>query len=142
MANRIPKPKRCAQCGTVYRPKGHNSKYCSPKCKQARDTAAVRHNPNRKATSWKRYERRKCTSCGGDYRPTSKDQVTCTPECEHVQALLARAAKTRKLRTCLKCGQKFLSDGPWHRICNEDDCQLRLNDYVDRSVAFRTEHNR
>lgn len=23
----------------------------------------------------------------------------------------------RKLRTCLKCGRKFMSEGPGHRIC-------------------------
>ena len=142
MPNKNLKKKKCVRCGTVYQPKSGNSQYCNLKCRRARDIEAARNNPRKKVSQWDRFERRKCTSCGGEYRPTSKDQTTCTPECEHVQALMARAAKTRKLRKCLKCGEKFLSDGPWHRICNKYDCQLGINDSVDRNVAFHTERNR
>ena len=39
------------------------------------------------------------------------DRNTCAP-----------AIELRKKRACLKCGQKFLSKGPYNRIC--DKCSL------------------
>jgi len=36
--------------------------------------------------------------------------------------VISRRSKV-KMRTCLRCGSKFLSEGPWNRFC--EDCAQR-----------------
>lgn len=89
---------------------------------------------------WQRYPKRICTSCGHEFRPSSRYQVLCDAECPGVQAILAQAAKKVKFRKCLRCGDRFLSDGAFNRICPH--CQGENQGYVDRSVVFHDRHHK
>lgn len=48
-------------------------------------------------------------------------------------ALLVLRRRARKRRSCLRCGRKFMSEGPGHRLCSqrcrESDAELFGDEY-------------
>lgn len=123
--NSYPK-RKCKFCGEIYQPCASNQKFCRPAC---RDAA--------------RGSRHRCVRCGGGYERVNNNQKYC-PACKVIMKRVRNRAHSRaerlrrsrqkpvmngdrrKVRTCLQCGEKFLSEGPWHRCCGREGCETRL----------------
>jgi hypothetical protein len=79
----------CLQCGTMYRPKSDDSKYCSLECSGNAQSAAMRRPP------------KACDACGNDFHPILPSRRFCSIEC--------RAVGSREIpdRPCAHCDMMF-----------------------------------
>lgn len=57
-----------------------------------------------------------CKWCGEALSDEAyKKSVFC---CVQHRRLFNNAKRNRRFRACIRCGRKFLSEGPWRRVCS------------------------
>ena len=107
--------KRCALCGTEFKPHRPYQKYCGRECYmeagRRRSRKGIIPNP------------KKCEICGTEFKPHRPYQKYCGREC-YMEAERRRSRKgiIPNPKKCAICGTEFKPYRPNHRYCSRS-CQ-------------------
>lgn len=90
----------CLHCGTMFRPKGDRSKYCSLRCSAAAQSEAMRK------------PEKACDACRKLFRPVIAKRRFCSLECRAV------GLRQKQDRACEFCGSIFRPNSAASKYCS------------------------